>query len=69
MGLTEAKTIRMEPDGPAILAQRLVHRLAREGILPHGNKRKQVAHRAHVIEILADEIHQDVIDGTLRKGE
>jgi len=60
------KVIEMQADGPALLAQRLVARLKREGLLHPARGQAGRYHDDQVTEALADEIHQDVLDATLR---
>jgi len=65
--VTQGRTISVGPDKPAILADRLVRRLLKDGLIepgptPKGFERK----RAAITESLADEIHQDILDATLR---
>ncbi len=66
------ETIRFEPDKPCLLANRLVRRLSRDKLLDLiGSKMTAQRHRVWVemvTEALADEIHQDIVDGTLRFG-
>ena len=65
------KVITVEPDMPCLLANRLVGRLILDGLLPRDSKQSAIAYKQHVdavIESLADEIHLDVVDGTLRRG-
>ena len=65
-----SNTIVIEPDAPALMAQRLVQRLVRDGLLeqPTGRRTRAIQqHNDMVTEALADAIHQDTIDGTLRK--
>lgn len=59
--------IEIQPDGPALLAQRLVARLKRDGLLGPTLAPAR-AHEDATVEALADEIHQDVLDATLRGG-
>ena len=48
---------------------RLVARLERDGMLPYsGNAAQRRAHVETFTEVLADEIHQATIDGTLAGG-
>jgi hypothetical protein len=68
--------IVIQPDAPALLAQRLVQRLQRDGFFARDEARRvgrdavmsKALWRAHVdalTEALADEIHQATVDGTL----
>lgn len=60
--------IVIQPDAPAVLAQRLVRRLQRDGFVPpSGGVRGSTADL--VTEALADEIHQAAVDGTLGGGK
>ena len=61
-----AKVIEVRPDAAALLAQRLTRRLQRDGLIPPTWKRGQVD---ALVEALADEIHEDILDCTLRLGE
>ena len=60
------KTIKVGPDKPCLLANRLANRLVRDGLIPSRNVDFVKCDR--IVEALADEIHQDIIDGTLRMG-
>lgn len=62
------EVISISPDGPALLAQRLVRRLQRDKLLPDGHGVKTRTHADAVTEALADEIHQAAVDGTMRSG-
>jgi hypothetical protein len=66
------RTITIEPDAVAVLAQRLVRRLEREDLLAITLHRAQDRHRRRyleaVTEALADELHQDVLDGMTGGG-
>lgn len=62
-------TIRVPADKPCLLAHRLVQRLLREDLLIAGRSPREFLNRIkRVTDTLADEIHQDILDGTLRKG-
>ena len=64
--MSRRKVIEIQPDGPALLAARLVRRLTRDGLI-HGAPHTSMSrtHVDRVTEALADEIHQSTIDGTL----
>ncbi len=64
-------TIRVGPDKPCLLANRLMRRLEREKVLgrPAGESPQEFKRRRdRMTEALADEIHQDILDSALRKG-
>ena len=69
----QGHTISVAPDKPAILADRLVRRLVKSRLLdtlgPERQSGKEWQRQVDAItEALADEIHQDIIDATLRSG-
>ena len=53
------KTINIEPDGPAILANRIVRRLAADGLL---GALPKASYEDSVSEVIADEIHKHAIE-------
>lgn len=69
-----SQPIVIGPDGPAVLAARLVLRLQRDKLLSSATiggtsvptSRAQRDYVDRVTEALADEIHQSAVDGTLR---
>lgn len=67
-----SKIIQIAADGPARIAQRIVARLKRDGLVvgPDGPGRRQGvrAYEDALTEAIADEIHQDALDATLRGG-
>ncbi len=63
-------TIEIGPDGPCLLAQRLVRRLLRDRLIQPACEHAMPRGREDAItEALADEIHQDAIDATPRRGK
>ena len=61
------KPIVIDADAPALLAQRLVGRLQRDGLVPpSGGVRGSTADQ--FVEALADEIHQHAVESTIRGG-
>ena len=60
--------IVIQPDAPALLAQRLVRRLQRDLLIDAGSEIKAWGSASAITEALADEIHQSAIDGTIGRG-
>jgi len=57
------ETIQIEPDEVSKIAARLYRRLDRDGLLPADGETRQ-----RIIESLADELHEDIIDRMLSPG-
>jgi len=71
--MTGPTRIVIQPDAPAVLAQRLVRRLHHDGLVFRGAEKvaSTPLGRAHLdllTEVLADEIHQAAVDGTIGGG-
>jgi len=56
------KTIQIEPDAVAVIANRLARRLITDGFLDHENW-------VPAIESLADELHSDIVDRMLSSDQ
>lgn len=61
-------TIKVGPGKPTLLANRIMRRLKRERLIPEEAIKRYPQYENLVIEAMRDEIHQDIIDGTLRMG-
>ena len=62
------KTIVLQPDGPALLAERLVNRLLRDRLIESGTSVRIQERIESFVEALADEIHQHAVESTIRGG-
>ena len=63
------RVIQIEPDAPALIAQRIMARLLQGDLLPPTMHAPRARPRLDAItEAIADEIHLHAVEGTLRGG-